>query len=166
MLNWYAVNSKPNSERFVCEGLAARGFESYLPVRRLSRSRYGRGAFPYFPGYLFARADLDCVGQSALQYLPGVRRLIFCGDQPARVPQKVIDEIRARLDQMEASVTDAAGQPIARGDRVTILGGPLAGLEASFDGQASSAERVRLLVDFLQSGAHLEIDSALVRKKG
>lgn len=167
MLSWYALNSKPHSEKSVCEALEARGLESYLPAYRVAHhGRRAQGAHPFFPCYLFARADLDDVGLSALQYLPGVRRLVFYGDQPARVPQGVIDEIRVRLGRMQGSVADAKGQPMSPGDTVLITGGPLAGLEASFDGRASSAERVRLLVNFLQTGARLEIDSAFVKKKG
>lgn len=165
MLTWYALNTKPRSERVVCEALAARGFESYLPLWTPARpGPHSPGSVPFFPGYLFARADLDLVGISALQYLAGVRHLVFCGDQPARVPQAAIEQIRSRICEMEKSQTDALGQLLMAGDRVIITGGPLAGFEASIDCRLSSSERVRLLVDFLQTGAHLEIDREFVRR--
>jgi transcriptional antiterminator RfaH len=166
VLSWYALNSKPHSEKSVCEGLAARGIEAYLPLwhppRRSSRAQ---ASLPFFPCYLFARVDLDVVGLSALQYLPGVRRLVFYGDRPARVPQTAIDQIHTRLLELDKCVTDSMGEPLAPGDRVVITGGPLAGLEASFDCRLSSDERVRLLIDFVQTGAHIGIDREFVRKR-
>lgn len=165
MLSWYALNSKPHSEASVCDGLLARGIETFLPVWHRPRcSPRGRRSYPFFPCYLFARVDLDVVGLSALQYLPGVRRVVSFGDRPARVPQAAIDQIRLRLDEMEKSVTDSDGEPMEHGDRVVITGGPLAGLEASFDCRISSEERVRLLIDFVQTGARLEIGREFVRK--
>jgi transcriptional antiterminator RfaH len=166
VLSWYALNSKPHSEKSVYEGLTARGIEGYLPLwQPPRRSPRAQALLPFFPCYLFALVDLEVVGLSALQYLPGVRRLVSCGDQPARVPQAAIERIRARLSEMERSITDAMGRPLAPGDRVLITGGPLAGLEASFDCRLSSDERVRLLVDFLQTGTHVEIDREFVQKR-
>ncbi len=165
MLDWYALNSKPHSEKIVYDALLARGIEAYLPAwQPPQRSTRARGPRPFFPCYLFAHADLDAIGLSVLQYLPGVRRLVFCGDQPARVPQVAIDRIRVRLAELEHSFTDAEGEPLFPGDRVVITDGPLAGLEAVFDRRLSSDARVRLLINFLQHGTRVEIERERIRK--
>jgi transcription antitermination factor NusG len=44
---------------------------------------------PYFPGYCFTRIELQWPGQC-----PGVIRLVKIGDEPAHVPDEVIDAIR------------------------------------------------------------------------
>ncbi len=165
MLNWYALNSKPHSERFVYDGLAARGIEAYLPVWQPSRrSARPVAPRPFFPSYLFAHVDLDVVGLSVLQYLPGVRRLVFCGDRPASVSQAAIDRIHLRLSELEKSVRDELGEPLAPGDRVIITDGPLAGLEAVFERGLSSEARVRVLINFLQRGMHVDIEREFIRK--
>ncbi len=165
MLNWYALNSKPHCERIVLDALAARGIEGYLPLWQPARAgRRGSGERPFFPSYLFAHVDLDAVGISALQYVPGVRRLVYCGEIPAPVPPAAIERIRARLAGMERAVTDAEGQILTAGDRVLITGGVLAGLEAVFDGQLSSDERVRLLINFIRKNTRIQIDRQHVRK--
>ncbi len=165
MLNWYALNSKPHSEQTVYDALVARGIEAYLPVwQPPRRTKRARGPRPFFPCYLFAHADLEVVGLSALQYLPGVRRIVFCGDQPARVPPTAIERIRVRLKELEQCFTDAIGEPLSPGDIVTITDGPLAGLDAVFDRRLSSGERVRLLVNFLQRGLPVDIEREFVRK--
>ncbi len=163
MLDWYALNSKPHSEKTVYDALAARGIEAYLPVWQSQRRRAPR-ARPFFPCYLFVHADLEVIGLSALQYLPGVRRVVFCGDQPARVSQQVIDRIRVRLTEMDNSITDMIGEPLSPGDHVVITEGPLAGLEAVFDRRLSSDARVQLLINFLQRGTRLDIEPEFVRK--
>ncbi len=165
MLNWYALHTKPHSEKLVCNTLSARGVETYLPLWQPPRpSRRMRGPRPFFPCYLFVHADLETLGVSALQYLPGVRRLVFSGGEPARVPPAAIDRIRVRLSELEKSITDGLGEPLAAGDRVMITSGPLAGLEAVFDRGLSDEARVRLLVDFLQRGTAVEIDREAIRK--
>jgi transcriptional antiterminator RfaH len=165
MLNWYALNTKPRSEKFVFEGLAAQGIEAYLPLWQAPRHGPREvGPRPFFPSYLFARADLDVIGLSALRYMPGVRRLVSCGDQPASVPQGAIDRIRVQLSDLSNIITDASGQSLAPGDHVVITGGPLTGLEAIFDHRLSSGERVRLLINFIQNGAHVDVEREFVQK--
>jgi transcriptional antiterminator RfaH len=164
--NWYALNSKPRCEKYVQAGLAARGIESYLPLWRVQQPR-GQPAMarPFFPSYLFARVDLETKGLSSLIYIPGLRRVVFCGDRPAVVDQAVIDRIRERLAEMEASPADAVGEPLAHGDRVAITGGPFEGFEAVFDRRLSSSQRVRVLIDFLERQVPCEIEPELVRKQ-
>ncbi len=166
MLGWYALNSKPKSEQYVCEILFSRGIEVYLPLwhppkgpGQVSKAR------PYFPSYLFARADLEVIGISALQYLPGVRRLVFCGDQPAQIEEAAIDEIRRRLAELDETVLDSVGRRLNQGDRVLITAGAFQGYEAIFDRRLSSGERVRVLIDFLQKRTPLELESQMIQKR-
>ncbi len=162
MLSWYALYTKPHKERQVEAVLASRGIETYLPL--VPQGTRGTRPHAFFPCYLFAHVDLEAVGLSALQYVPGVRRLVFCGDQPARVPQAVIDRLQLRLSELDKCITDASGEPLTTGDRVVITSGPLAGFDAVFDRRLSSGERVRLLVNFLQRGTRVEIEREFVRK--
>jgi transcription antitermination factor NusG len=165
METWYALNTKPRSEKLVCDVLLARGITPYLPLWPSIPARASRVApRPFFPCYLFALADLEVVGLSALQFAPGVRRLVFCGGEPARLQQAEIDELHRRLSAMERSVTDARGQALARGDRVVITQGPFAGWEAIFDKRLRSEERVQLLIDFLQNRTRVELDRAWIKK--
>lgn len=165
MLSWYALHTKPNSERLVCGILLARGIEPYLPLWQPSLAGRAKRPRPFLPCYLFAQTDLEVTGLSTLQYLPGVRRLIFAGDQPARVDPGVIERIRVRLGELEKAVTDVNGEPLMRGDRVAITAGPFQGFDAIFDKRLASGERVRLLIDFLQKRTPLEIPREFVEKK-
>ena len=145
---WYVLYTKPRQEEAVAGQLGRRGLEVFLPQYTERR----RGEAPrmqvLFPCYLFIRADLEAVGISALQWVPGVRRLVAFGGVPARVPEAAIAYIRRQLVQLEAQ----GGFPRARfrpGERVRVREGPLAGLEGIFEGPAGPAERVRILIRFL-----------------
>jgi len=145
---WYAIHTKPRQEEVAAGQLGRRGVEVFLP--RVTERRRGEPprVRPFFPGYLFVRADLEAVGISALQWVPGVCRLVAFGGVPARVPEAAIALIRRQLAQIEAQ----GGFPRMRfrpGERVRVREGPLAGLEGIFEGPAGPAERVRILLRFL-----------------
>jgi len=155
---WYALYTKPHKEQQVSAVLQARGIETYLPTipvyegrRRTEQSR------AFFPCYLFARMDPDAVGYSSVAWTPGLRKIVSFGDQPTVVRDDVIDTIRHRLEQMEASDYPME-YAFQSGDRVLIKSGPLRDLEAVFEGQLSSSDRARILVDILGRLTACEIE--------
>jgi transcription antitermination factor NusG len=146
--------------------LKTRGIETYLPMWRTpGKTAATRKPAPFFPGYLFAHADLEVVGRWALQYAPGVRTLVCIADEPAWLDASVFTVIEKRMRQMEHQVVDANGARLEPGDPVRILTGPLQGLEAVFDCRLSSSDRVRILVNFIQRYARLDIEPRFVEKK-
>ncbi len=166
MTSWYALQTKPQSERFVHDVAASRGLEPYLPIWDPSPRRNKPSVLrPYFPTYLFVRCDLAAVGLSSLQYMPGVRRLIFAGDQPASIQDQVIAELRMRLKELERELAGARANMPRPGERVVITSGVFAGYEALFDRELASGERARVLVDFLQKRIPVELNSAFIERK-
>ena len=149
MKRWYVLHTKPHKERQVAEhlrGLQGRNVEVYMPIvpaprvnPRAARER------PYFPCYLFARADLDEIGMSALQWTPGLRRLVEFGGQPAIVPDSFVFKIKRRVNyicQEGGLIFDG----LVQGALVKITSGPFAGYEGIFDSRLSGSERVRVLL--------------------
>lgn len=148
MESWYALYTKPRQEERVAEQLQARGMEYFLPLYTERRRGEASRVRPLFPCYLFARTDLEVVGVSFFRWLPGMRALVSFGGIPARVPEEAIALVRKRLVEVEArgGFRPARFRP---GDHVRIREGPLAGLEAVFEGPLEPAERVRILIRFL-----------------
>ncbi len=167
MLHWYALNSKPYHELTVLNALSTRGIDGYVPLWKPPvRRGEARKPRPFFPSYLFAHADLEQIGISGLQYLPGLRRLVLFDGQPARVAQEIIDEIRQRVAALPQFGIDAVGKPLLHGDRVAITGGPFDGYEAIFDQCLADSVRVRVLIEFLERQFRCELDSdSLIRKR-
>jgi transcription antitermination factor NusG len=123
---WAATQLQPRRERKAQHFLELFGYEVYLPrVRRYWIRHHHRVEVlrPYLPGYCFTRIELQWPRQC-----PGVIRLVKIGDEPARVPDEVIDAIR-RLER------DGAIDPPQRedakalkiGDRVQVVSGVFAG---------------------------------------
>jgi transcriptional antiterminator RfaH len=149
--HWYVLRVKPHKERSVCEQLELRDLDVYFPVLKVNpvnpRSARER---PYFPGYLFVKADLTELGASALSWVPGVQRLVSFGGLPAKVPANLIEEIKVRLAAIEAS-GGLTLEKLKQGDRVRITGGLFAGYEAIFDARLPGNQRVQVLLSFLSS---------------
>jgi len=149
MEQWYALHAKPHKERQVAEQLRQRGLQVFLPLVRVNpvnpRSARIR---PYFPCYLFARADIQAVGLGALQWVPGLRRLVEFDSQPAVVPDSFVVALQRRLGQIQAA-GGLALDGLGRGDAVQIVAGPFAGYEAIFDSRLPGSEPVRVLLQFI-----------------
>lgn len=157
---WYTLYTKPNAEAQVARALLARGCTVFLP---LLPPRGEQRSQPLFPAYLFLRCDLSQVVVDEIQWLPGLRRIISFGGQPAVMPEAAIALIEEGLREIEA----AGGLPqhgFKPGDAVIIDGGPLRGLRGVFQGPLGPAERVRILVHFLGETNRIEAPVDLLRK--
>ncbi len=166
MESWYVLKTKPNYEFVVEHQLVTRGIRCYMPLwQPVEKANLDKKLRPYFPCYLFCHVDWQETSLSSLNYLPGVSYFIMCDDKPIPVDQAVIDNISARVQILENSVTDRAGNLLRRGDRVKITSGVLDGYDAIFDTQLSSGDRVRLLINFLQKQTPLTIERNLIQKQ-
>lgn len=150
-LSWYAMRSKPNKEEFLAGQLQAHEVEVYYPSLRVNpvnpRSRKVR---PYFPNYLFVHADLDAVNVSDLRWMPGASGLVSFDGEPAPVPDLLIATVKRQVEQHNAALREQITN-FQHGDLVQIQDGPFAGYEAVFDTQLSGQDRVRVLLNLLQS---------------
>ena len=162
MQKWYALYTKPRCERQVEQGLLTQGIETYLPLYQV-QPRPGRPSErPFLPCYLFARVDFEVTARSRIQWMPGMRSVVFCDGKPAQVAENAIARIRERLSQSGA--LDAQGETLAQGDQVVITRGPFQNVDALFDQKLSAAGRVRVLIQLMQHWATVEMESNALRK--
>ncbi len=148
-LQWYALRSKPQKEEIVWRQVGSRGFEVFYPRLYIKpvnpRARHIR---PYFPGYLFIRADLVEVGISTFQWMAHTTGLVSFGGEPAIVPDNLINAIQNRMDELKAENYEI-NENFHNGDRIRIHYGPFKGYEAIFDARIPGSERVRVLLKLL-----------------
>ncbi|NIV36305.1 MAG: hypothetical protein GWN58_44725 [Anaerolineae bacterium] len=160
MMHWYALYTKPKKEHQVDATLRGQGIETYLPtVQRKVRRRDRPDRVVYFPCYLFARMDLSVVPRSTIDWMPGIRRIVGTGGQPAIVDDEIVEMVRQRLDAIE----EVGYGNLKHGDRVRIVSGPLQDLEAVFDKPMSPANRVRILLDVVGRMTPVEIDYSEIK---
>jgi transcriptional antiterminator RfaH len=159
---WHALHTKPHKERQVESFLQGRGIHIYFPtIPSPKRSRTGDER-AFFPSYLFAHVDLEAVGLWTVHYAPGMRGVVMFGGQPARVDERVIARLQARL--ADVTIVDALGEALNPGDRVVITQGPFAEFDAVFDKPLSADGRVRVLIEFLRRATPVEIEARALRK--
>jgi transcriptional antiterminator RfaH len=161
MEHWYALYTKPKKEFQVRGLLEGQGIETYLPtVRRKVRRRDRPETKVYFPCYLFARIDFTQTPRSSIAWMPGIRRIVGTGEQPAIVADEIVDLVRHRLGGKE----EVGYGNIKQGDRVRIISGPLRDLDAVFDQPVSAAQRVRILLAVMGRMTPVEIDASDIQR--
>jgi len=163
MLAWYALYTKPHKEEQVRIHLEGQGWEVYLPMIPVPRPRAGRRKErPFFPCYLFVRGNRETGEVAMLRWTPGLRRVVSYGDMPVVVPDEMVEFIRERLAEKMAVLKKPPGQRFRPGQKVRIVEGPLAAMEAIFERSVSAGERVRVLIDVLGRLTACELDGSWV----
>lgn len=154
---WYAIHCKPLREQQTAEALATHlHLVVYSPS--IVRRAYGKTRqTPLFPGYLFVKADLSAISKSHINATPGVLRLVEFGGSPQPLPDRLIEELRERVNSINA----AGGLPslLKPGDPIYIKSGRLRGLEAVFVASMPATARVRVLLHLLGRLNEVELES-------
>ncbi len=146
---WYAIQSKPHKEEALCNQLMSGGFEVYYPkIRANPVNPRARKIRPYFPGYLFVKADLLVSGLSVLQFTPFARGLVTFDREPAAVPETLLAAIRKRVEEVNQQGGEAFAN-LVPGQEIMINAGPFAGFSGIFDMRLSGSERVKVLIHLL-----------------
>ena len=144
--------TKPRAEAEAQLCLTRQGFETLFPrTRRTVRAASGMivRTESLFPRYVFLQTDPSRQSLEPVRSTRGVTTIVRFGGEPARVPDAVIDQIKARIDLDDGFVRLTAPD-LAPGTKVRINEGPFSGLDAIFTA-AHSDDRVRLLLTMLGS---------------
>ena len=160
---WYAIWTRSNCERLVAQQLAANGFSPFLPETRIRSIRRGKTAIvraPMFSGYLFVRQAMDKARYINMLTVRGIVRILEDGwTRLTPIPDADIDAIQRIV---EADVPVFAYPHLSIGERVSIVDGPLAGLEGVFVPDKTSKGSFVISIDLLGRSVAVEIDRAAV----
>ena len=151
MEKWYVARSKPRNEELLWKQFCLRHFESYYPcIKVLTVNPRARQMQPYFPGYLFVHVDLERIGRSIFEWMPGGIGLVSFafGDEPASVPDSLIYVIKQQVENLKM-VSPENPVLLRKGDNVVVHAGVFTGYEGIFDIQLSGTDRVRVLLSLL-----------------
>ena len=160
MKHWYAIHTKPRQETLAAENLHRQEFEIYLPrIKQTHRYRHQwRDRIePLFPRYLFIRLDLGKDNIAPIRSTRGVAKLVSFSGLPTTVPDPFIDTLiqsadpNTELHHPDESLFEA-------GNIVSIVDGPLEGLEAIFKARDGETRAI-ILLKLLGKTQPLRIDS-------
>lgn len=165
-MNWYAIQSKSNKEDALFHQLTSQGMEVFYPrIRVHPANPRAKKIKAYFPGYMFVRVDLDQIGLSTLQWMPFARGMVSFDQEPATVPDSLINAVRKRVEQVNSAGGEVF-EGLQKGDTILIHEGPFAGYEAIFDVRLSGSERVRVLIKLLsQRRVPVELKAGHIRQQ-
>jgi transcription antitermination factor NusG len=153
---WFVVAVRTNYERCVSDGLAERGFETFLPLYRTRHTWSDRKKeieVPLFSGYTFSR--FDPMKRLPILQTPGVREIVG-----SRItgPTPVDDcEITAVRTMIESELLVGPWPFLREGHFVSVERGPLTGVEGVIV-EVKSKFRLIVSVTLLQRSVYAEID--------
>jgi len=167
MKHWYTIYTKSRQEMTAVENLRRQAFEVYLP--NIKQSRHYRGQWrekiePLFPRYLFIRLNLGEENIAPIRSTHGVAKLVSFSGQPATVPDPFIDAL-TQVSDPDTGLIHPEKDLFEAGATVTIMDGPLHGLEAIFkvhDGE----QRSIILLELLGKTQQIKIDSSHLAPSG
>jgi transcriptional antiterminator RfaH len=165
MKKWCLLHTKPHKEDFLWGQIIARNLDGFYPKLLVKTiNPRARKEKPYFPGYIFIQQAPEN-GDSDFRWLPGSNGLVRFGGEIATVPDGIVNAIRAHVTQINASGTNAL-TGLKPGDSIEITEGPFTGYEAIFDARISGNERVRVLLQMVNSRmVSVEMAGSVVKPK-
>jgi transcriptional antiterminator RfaH len=161
-LKWYVVQSKPREELRAEHFLKEKGFQVYLPLMEVAITRGIRDVMkekPLFPSYLFCRFDAE----SSLAYVrwtKGVVKILPESIAPTPVDDGLITAIRT-LGQKDGIIRKKA---LEKHDQIRITRGSMKDILGIFDYWTSDEGRVRVLLNFLNYQASVELHHSFIEK--
>jgi transcriptional antiterminator RfaH len=160
-LQWHLLRTKAGEERRAREHVSRLTSEVLLPLVRVRVRRWERmteSVVALFPGYMFARFNLER-DYSQLRYTRGIRQVVCFGEEPAVVPQWIIDELKVRCADGPVELTP---RRLVAGQRVIVLDGPFRQFEGIFERHLSGPERVAILLSVMGAGARAVLPASMV----
>jgi transcriptional antiterminator RfaH len=158
MKHWYLIQFKPNSYRLAERNLHRQGFETFLPMQKITRrkaSRFVSDLKPLFPGYMFVRVNSDLAPWRTINSTIGVSKLVSFDGKPKPLPLQLISGLILRCD---ASGTLLPPKGLNNGDSVEMLTGPFANFIATVD-TIDPEQRIWVLLDFMGQKTRMQVSA-------
>jgi transcription antitermination factor NusG len=158
MAYWCCAQLNQRRERLALHCLGLAGHTVYQPRVRAAQ----KTTAALFPSYVFILIELQW---HTARWSPGVVRLIQNGgEEPAHVPDRIIEELRGRerggLIVLPPPPSPTPTRRFRSGDRVRIADGPLSGFVGLVAGMRPR-ERVEVLLQLL---GRVELEAAAVER--
>ena len=156
MNQWYLIQFKPNSHRLAERNLQRQGFETFLPMQKITRrkaSRFVSDLKPLFPGYMFVSVNSELAPWRTINSTIGVSRLVSFEGKPKPLPLQLMSGLMLRCD---ASGTVLPPKSLIEGDSVEMLTGPFANFITTVD-TIDPEQRIWVLMNFMGQQKRMQV---------
>jgi transcription antitermination factor NusG len=123
---WYALYTRPRTEKKVFKQLDIKGFDAYLPLQKNLKQWSDRKKWVYEPlikSYVFVKITID--KEAEIVDTDHAVKLIKFDNKPVAIPENQIDLIKKLVDTNQTA--EATDEKFEMGDEVEIIGGKLMG---------------------------------------
>ncbi len=161
--NWYAIFTKPRSEKKVLQRMQDHEIEAFLPLVKTVRQWSDRKKtleVPLIPSYIFV-----CLPEKELyRTLPiqGTVSVLKHLGKPAKIREVEIENLRILSNNSESHNIEP-GISVSKGDDVEVTNGPFMGLIATCINEGKN-HRVVVNIDSLGSSFNVNIPLSFLRK--
>jgi transcriptional antiterminator RfaH len=162
-LQWYVIQTKPANEGRVETHLSNQEIAAFLPMLETFRHLNGKmipKLKPMFPGYLFARLNIQAA-YYRVKWTRGVNKILGNGSEPIPVSEKVIQILRQRMGERNVVRLD---DDLQEGSVVQFTSGPFKDLMGVFDKKISDGGRVRILLSLIGVDASVQVSRYQIKK--
>ena len=158
---WFAIWTRSRHEQVVRDQLARKNVDAFLPTMpRWSRwkDRKKKIDWPLFPGYCFARFDLDDV--LPILKCVGVVNIVSFDGKPAPIPASELDSIRILVG---SELQYDPCPMIHEGMMVEVTHGAMRGVIGRLMRKDALKARLVLSVNLIGQAVSVEVDAADVK---
>jgi len=161
---WYAVHTRSRFEMKVFDGFSGKSIEAFVPkIQVMSRRKDRRKKIliPLLPGYVFVHFDMTPEVYWDIIKTTGVVRMVSFRGEPVPARDEEVASLMI-LDGTDRTVQNRTY--INKGDRVTIMEGPLKGLVGFYLRHKGQSQKVVVSVELLQRSLAVEIEDWALEK--
>ena len=159
---WYAIYVRSRHEKNVHSTLLNKDIESSLPLKTVIRQwsdRKKKVEVPLFRGYVFIRIDIRKDKFNILK-TDGVVKFIGIGKNPSRIPDEQIHWVHMIVEKSD-TVKNEKEIPI--GQKVSVIAGPLKGLEGIVTRDRNQS-RLVIVIESILNAVSVEISPDYLEK--
>ncbi len=160
---WYAVYCRPRQDLRAEENLARQGYRVFRPKLRQRGPNARLRVESMFPRYLFVQLHSGLQDWAPIRSTRGAIGLVRRGEQPAVVPDPVIDSLFRRADE-QGRIDLAADRELVANEELELVDGPCAGLPALYVA-AKGADRVIVLLSLMHQTRQIELPRSSVQPR-
>ena len=136
--------------------------EKYTEVKNNERKELERR---FFPGYVLVKVVMNDDSWQAIKSVPKVTGFLGAqnGARPSPVPQKEIDEIKAKVE--EGVITSEGTSEYCVGDTVSVIDGPFASFSGTIEDVSEAKRMARISVSIFGRVTPVELEFNQIRKE-